>query len=215
MLDESERAEWTHEGLKLARAAWRTSLQTYDFDFDQVVINVVMLHYLERIKINESLNRKSSKKGRGLLMRSNLCIFIGRLSKDVELRYTQSGQAVAKFSLAVTRDVPNQNNEREVDFLNFVIWGKPAITLADNVTKGDMIAVESRCQTRSYEGQNGKKVYVTEFVVTSYPKFLKLKKWENDNNQSRGYNNQQSNGYPNDPFSNERPIEISDDDLPF
>lgn len=150
----------------------------------------------------------------------NQCTFIGRLSKEVEIRYTTGGKSVANFTLAIQREVATANSERVSDFLNFVVWGKPAENMANNLSKGDLIALTSRVQTRNYE-KDGQRVYITEFVVEGFPKFLKVKKWENGNGGSSGQtnnSNQNSNPYGNqdqDPFSNPGYQETSDDDLPF
>ena len=154
-------------------------------------------------------------------MSLNLCVFIGRLSKEVELRFTPNGKAVANFTLAVQRDVPNSNNEREADFLNFVVWGKPAENMANQLSKGDLIRATSRAQTRSYEDPKniGQRVYVTEFVVDGFPEFLKVKKWENgqgDSSRGQSSNSQPHSTVPSsDPFANNTYPEVSDDDLPF
>lgn len=140
----------------------------------------------------------------------NQCTFIGRLSKDVELRFTPNGKAVANFTLAIKRDIANQKGDYETDFFNFVAWGKAAENMANQLTKGDVIAVESKAQQRSYDGQDGKKVYVTEFVVNGFPKYLRVKKWENGSGNTKTDNSQSA-----DPFAGTTPYEISDDDLPF
>lgn len=156
----------------------------------------------------------------------NQCTFIGRLGKEVELRLTPGGKAVANFSLAVQRDIPNANNERETDFFNYVIWGKPAENMANQLSKGDLIRVTTRAQVRSYENpqNNGQRVYVTEFVVEGFPEFLKVKKWENggQGGSSQGQspstyqNNPPSSAQNYDPFANGNGYpEVSDDDLPF
>ena len=155
----------------------------------------------------------------------NKCVFVGRLGSDVELRYTPNGKAVANFNLALTRAVPNQNGDREADFIRCIVWNKPAENMANQLSKGDTIAIEARVQTRSFDGQDGKRVFVTEFVVEGFPQFLKVKKWENGNNNSNNgnYQNQgqpyQNQGQPTqnqDPFTNAgQPIDINDDELPF
>lgn len=156
----------------------------------------------------------------------NNVTLVGRLTKDAELKYTQSGSAVATFNLAVNRNFTNQSGEREADFINCVIWRKPAETLANYAKKGSLIGVVGRIQTRNYENQQGQRVYVTEVICENF-QLLESKK---DNRQpqqntqgnfkqdsipgmdSRGFNtNQQSN----DPFGNSSSIDISDDDLPF
>lgn len=155
----------------------------------------------------------------------NQCTFIGRLSKEVELRFTPAGKAVANFSLAVQRDIPNANNEKEADFLNFVAWGKPGENMANQLSKGDLIRVTTRAQTRSYEDPKniGQRVYVTEFVLDGFPEFLRVKKWENGGQGGTSQNqvpytnqNSQSSAPSHDPFSNNGGYpEVSDEDLPF
>lgn len=95
----------------------------------------------------------------------NKVILIGRLTKDLDLRYTQSGTAVANFTLAVNRRFTNQNGEREADFINCVAWQKAAEFVANYFTKGQQMALEGRLQVRSYEGDDGQRRWVTEVVV--------------------------------------------------
>ncbi|EAD0725604.1 single-stranded DNA-binding protein [Listeria monocytogenes] len=95
----------------------------------------------------------------------NRVVLVGRLTKNPELRYTPSGVAVATFTLAVNRTFANQQGEREADFINCVVWRKPAENVANFLKKGSMAGVEGRVQTRNYEGNDGKRVYVTEIVA--------------------------------------------------
>ena len=95
----------------------------------------------------------------------NRVVLVGRLTRDVELRYTTSGAAVGTFSLAVNRQFTNANGERETDFINAVICRKSA---ANFTSKGSLVAVEGRLQTRNYENQQGQRVYVTEVVVDNF-----------------------------------------------
>jgi len=92
----------------------------------------------------------------------NHFVGIGRLTRDPEVRYTQSGKACAKFTLAIDR----RGGERQADFIPCVAWEKTAEVIAQYVSKGQKIAVEGRIQTRSYDAQDGTKRYVTEVVVT-------------------------------------------------
>ncbi|RDI40887.1 single-strand binding protein [Falsibacillus pallidus] len=177
-----------------------------------------------------------------MILMMNRVILVGRLTKDPELRYTPSGVAVATFTLAVNRSFTNQQGEREADFINCVIWRRPAENVANFLKKGSLAGVDGRIQTRNYEGQDGRKVYVTEVMAESV-QFLEPK---NANNQDRGNasssggGNQRNQDYPfnqnqnqnqnqrsnnnnqgytrldEDPFANDgQPIDISDDDLPF
>jgi single-strand DNA-binding protein len=140
----------------------------------------------------------------------NRVVLVGRLTKDPDLKYTQSGTAVTNFTIAINRPFSNDKGEREADFVNCVIWRKPAESLANFQKKGNLIGVDGRIQTRSFEGQDGKMVYVTE-VVADTVQFLESKK--ESSNQS---NSQPSDKTENDPFKNDgTPIDISDDDLPF
>ncbi|MGG3448842.1 single-stranded DNA-binding protein [Domibacillus aminovorans] len=97
----------------------------------------------------------------------NRVVLVGRLTKDPELRYTPAGAAVATFTLAVNRTYTNQQGDREADFINCVIWRKPAENVANFLKKGSLAGVEGRIQTRNYEGQDGKRVYVTEVQADS------------------------------------------------
>ncbi|RLQ93980.1 single-stranded DNA-binding protein [Falsibacillus albus] len=175
----------------------------------------------------------------------NRVVLVGRLTKDPELRFTPNGVAVATFTLAVNRSFTNQQGDREADFINCVVWRRPAENVANFLKKGSLAGVDGRIQTRNFEGQDGKRVYITEVVAESV-QFLEPK---NSNSQERGgsYNaggqrsqdysfnqnqnqNQRSNNNNNnnnnnnkgytrldeDPFANDgQPIDISDDDLPF
>jgi single-strand DNA-binding protein len=162
----------------------------------------------------------------------NRVILIGRLTQDPELRYTPSGVAVATFSLAVDRPRPNQNGERETDFINIVVWQKLGELCAQYLRKGRMAAVDGRLQIRSYENNQGQKVRVAE-VVAENVRFLD----RGDNTPatagmgagistpnygggfgSPSYNtgSQPKDTRFEDPFGNDgRPIDLSDDDLPF
>ncbi|TFE01449.1 single-stranded DNA-binding protein [Jeotgalibacillus salarius] len=170
----------------------------------------------------------------------NRVVLVGRLTKDPDLRYTPSGVAVATFTLAVNRAFTNQQGDREADFINCVVWRRPAENVANFLKKGSLAGVDGRIQTRSYENQEGKRVYVTEVNAESV-QFLEPKNasgggqsgggsnqgYQDNNNfgQNQPRENQSNQGNQNnqnytrvdkDPFSNDgQPIDISDDDLPF
>ncbi|MDN2613324.1 single-stranded DNA-binding protein [Apilactobacillus sp. EABW-1NA] len=136
----------------------------------------------------------------------NRTILTGRLTKDAELRYSQSGNAVANFTLAVNRAFTNQQGEREADFINCVIWRKSAENFANFTRKGSLVGIDGRIQTRNYENQQGQRVYVTEVVVENFA--LLEPRQENHVQQS-----QQNNMSP---FGNQSDqVNITDDDLPF
>lgn len=102
----------------------------------------------------------------------NKAILIGRLTRDPELRYTSSNRAVCQFTVAIDRPFTNQSSgQREADFINVVAWDKTGENVGKYMTKGRLIAVEGRIQTRNYENNEGRKVYVTE-VIASNVQFL-------------------------------------------
>ena len=162
----------------------------------------------------------------------NKVFLIGRLTRDPELRYTSSNIATATFSLAVDRNFTNQNGEREADFINIVVWRKQAENVKNYLTKGSQVAIDGRIQTRSYDGQDGQKRYVTE-VVADNVQFLGTRGSSSnggDNNFAQPAFNDNATPYDfaqtpasnkttdvsNDPFADfGSSIEISDDELPF
>lgn len=153
----------------------------------------------------------------------NNVVLVGRLTKDPDLRHTANGTGVATFTLAVNRNFTNQNGNREADFINCVIWRKSAETLSKYARKGTLLGVTGRVQTRSYENNQGQRVYVTEVVAENFQLLESRSISEaREANQSKtpaensSPNNQQENSYNahSDPF-NGSSINISDDDLPF
>ena len=172
----------------------------------------------------------------------NKAILIGRLTRDPELRYTSSNRAVCQFTVAIDRPFTNQSNgKREADFINVVAWDKTGENVGKYMTKGRLIAVEGRIQTRNYENNEGRRVYVTE-VIASNVQFLESRNAQNNvedysfnqmpeppvektpydfggNEQSSPLNNneqKESVELDKDPFASfGEQIEISDNDLPF
>lgn len=162
----------------------------------------------------------------------NRVVLVGRLTRDPDLRYTQNGTAVANFTLAVNRPFTNQQGERDADFINCVIWRRPAENLANYMKKGSMVGVDGRIQSRTFEGKDGKTVYVTEVVADSV-QFLDSKGSSPQQGAGSGYDqqpsgfqqnqNQNQNQQQSQPNFNDdnifkkdgEPIDISDDDLPF
>ncbi|NRG68925.1 single-stranded DNA-binding protein [Streptococcus suis] len=135
----------------------------------------------------------------------NNVVLIGRLTRDVELRYTPNNVAVGAFTLAVNRNFKNTAGDRDADFVNCVIWNKQAENLANWTKKGHLIAITGRIQTRSYDNQQGQRVYVTEVVAES---FQVLEKRDNTANYS-------SIDEQIPPGMGGQPMDVSDDDLPF
>lgn len=145
----------------------------------------------------------------------NTVNLIGNLTRDPELRYSQSGTAVASCNIAVQRRFKNQNGDYESDFINIKAFSKTAELLAEHFRKGSKLGITGNIQTGSYENQQGQKVYTTDVVVEN------LTFVERKNSDSSGFNPNQSNYSQNNQspsksssFSKSS-IDISDDDLPF
>ena len=167
-------------------------------------------------------------------MLNSVCL-VGRLTRDPELKYTTSNIAVATFSLAVNRDFKDANGERETDFINCVIWRQQAENLANWAKKGALIGITGRIQTRSYENQQGQRVYVTEVVAENFQMLESRAAREGSNatqgNTSGAFGNdisysgpyrqqapqQQGPNFARDssPFGNVNHMDITDDMLPF
>ncbi|MDY6029992.1 MAG: single-stranded DNA-binding protein [Acidaminococcaceae bacterium] len=98
----------------------------------------------------------------------NKVILLGRLTRDPEVRYTQTGKVVCQFTLAVDRPFGNQEGQREADFIPVVIWGKQAETCGNSLSKGQRVLVEGRLQVRSYDAKDGTKRYVTEVIADRF-----------------------------------------------
>ena len=169
----------------------------------------------------------------------NDVVLIGRLTRDPDLRTTGSGISVATFTLAVDRQYTNSQGERGADFINCVIWRKAAENFVNFTSKGSLVGIQGRLQSRSYDNKDGQRVYVTEVVVDNFS-FLESRR-ERENRQANGgnfapqsneapsTNNFGGNSAPNtnnaapssntqaqDPFADSgNSIDISDDDLPF
>lgn len=146
----------------------------------------------------------------------NNVVLVGRLTKDPDLRYTNTGLAVATFTLAVNRNFTNQSGNREADFINCVIWRKQAENLANFAKKGSLVGITGRIQTRNYDNQQGQKVFVTEVLAENFqmlePRTATDQRSHTQNNFSNpGQSPAESNP---DPFSGSQ-IDISDEDLPF
>lgn len=156
-------------------------------------------------------------------MSINNVVLVGRMTRDAELRYTPSNVAVATLTLAVNRPFKNQNGEHEADFINVVIWRQQAENLANWAKKGALIGITGRIQTRSYDNQQGQRVYVTEVVAETF-QLLESRSVREGQGQGGSYapsNNQAPTQSAPDfsrqenPFGQTNPLDISDDDLPF
>lgn len=135
----------------------------------------------------------------------NNVALVGRLTRDPELRYTPSNIAITTFTLAVNRNFKNQDGNREADFINCMIWRQQAENFANWCKKGNQVGITGRIQTRSYDNQQGQRVYVTEVVADT---FQLLKKRDNSANQSNIEDQMPAS------FGATNPLDISDDDMP-
>lgn len=160
----------------------------------------------------------------------NRVVLVGRLTKDPEMKYTQTGIAVTRFTLAVNRPFKNQQGENEADFINCVAWRKQAENVVNYLNKGSQVGVDGRIQTSSFDGQDGKRVFMTEVVADSV-QFLEPKKNSQPSSQQNyqptyqqqthaaPQSNAQQTTQPNNPFANygtpNDQVVIVDDDLPF
>lgn len=148
-------------------------------------------------------------------MLNNFCA-VGRLTKDPELRRTGSGTAVTSFNLAVNRSFKNQQGEYEADFIPCVVWNKSAENVAQYCSKGSLICIVARMQSRSYENNQGQKVFVLEAVCESV-QFLETKKKEQQAQQqpqTNDFYSTQTNDLLND-FEHSTPLNIMEDDIQF
>lgn len=155
----------------------------------------------------------------------NRTVLVGRLTRDPELKYTDSGVAVATFTVAVNRQFTNSQGEREADFIRCQMWRKAAENFCNFTRKGSLVGIDGRIQTRSYDNQQGTRVYVTEVVAENFSLLESKNSSQNEQfeqnrpqNNGQNYQNKQ-NGQsspsrnPNDPFKSMP--DIKDDDLPF
>lgn len=134
----------------------------------------------------------------------NIITVQGRLVKPIELRHTQSGKAVASFSLAVDRDRKGQNGERETDFLDVVAWGQTAELAERWLSKGDLATVTGRLQMRDWTDRQGNKRKSAEIVSQSI--YFPPRRREEERHDDGG-------AYPPDDQFEE--LYDSDSDLPF
>lgn len=123
----------------------------------------------------------------------------GRLTKAINLKYTQSGKAIGSFTLAVNRNYKDANGNKQVDFIRCLAWGKVGELLDQYCGKGSLIGIVGQIQTRSYENDQNQKVYLTEVNVREIT-FLETRKESQETSEQGNTTN---------------PQEILDDDLPF
>lgn len=141
----------------------------------------------------------------------NRVALVGRLTRDPELRRTSSGKAVTSFNLAVERNF--KSDVQEADFINCVCWGKIAENTERYCSKGSMVSIDGRIQTRNYENNQGQKVYVTEVIADSV-QFIQT----NRNNNTATAPQAQTNSYVhNEPIQqfDDNELVMEEDDIQF
>lgn len=172
----------------------------------------------------------------------NKVILVGRITKDPELRFLQSGVGTVSFTIACDRQYVSQNGERGADFINCVAWRQTAEFISRYIKKGYMMSVEGHIQTRTYQDQQGQTRYVTEVVAESVqnlqPRDPNQTPGSYQQAQASGSYQQNNQGFSNQGFSNQgysqasqpRPayqsqgnnaseqmldLNVTDEDLPF
>ena len=125
----------------------------------------------------------------------NQVALIGRITKNVELRKTQSGNSCVSFTLAVQRLIKNQKGEYETDFINCVAWRQTADYMGQYIKKGYLLAITGTIQTRNYQDKDGKTIYITEVVCDNVRNLTPKEDTQNANTCNYG--------------------EITDEELPF
>lgn len=140
----------------------------------------------------------------------NRALLVGRLTRDPELRRTGSGKAVTSFNLAVERNF--KSDDQEADFINCVCWGKVAENTERYCSKGSMVSVDGRIQTRNYENNQGQKVYVTEVIADSV-QFISTR----NNNTATAAQAPVNNYVPNEPIQqfDDNELVMEEDDIQF
>ncbi len=160
----------------------------------------------------------------------NNVVLVGRLTRDPELRTTPNGIATTQITVAMNRPVANANGERVADFINVVVWRRQAENVAKYCTKGSLVGINGRIQSRSYEANDGTRRYVTE-VIADNVTFLGSKQGGASNSfednhfggdampdYSTGdvFTEAQTSDVTEDPFKDfGSEVVLSDDDLPF
>lgn len=147
----------------------------------------------------------------------NKVVLIGRLTKDPQLSFAPSGVAVAKFTLAVNRKYKKEG-QPSADFIPVVVWNKTAEAVANYMTKGKLISIAGRIETRSYEAKDGGRRYVTEVIAdeVNFLEWGKDKQSDSNSNSNRNSEHFGGSSIPSDYFGNGDMTPIDDgEDMPF
>ncbi len=138
----------------------------------------------------------------------NKFIGLGRLTKDPELRSTQSGLKITSFTLAINRNFKNKEGNYDADFLNCQAFDKRAEFIEKYFKKGNMMAITARAQTRNYDDSDGKKRFVTEFIVEEVY-------FAGSNEKKNETSIEVPQNYTSDYDTAGSEVTLSDEDLPF
>ncbi|CVH74614.1 Single-stranded DNA-binding protein ssb [Clostridiales bacterium CHKCI006] len=157
----------------------------------------------------------------------NRVVLVGRMTRDPELRRTANGTPVASFTLAMNRNFSSQNGERQADFIPCVVWNKAAENTAKYCSKGSLVGVDGRLQSRSYQNQDGRRVSVIEVICDSV-QFLETRAMSSQRNTMMDQMPQTSNQFDDSSFYDVRnndmqkdfdnsmdTYDIMDDDIQF
>lgn len=137
----------------------------------------------------------------------NIIALTGNAVRDLELKYTPTGTAIAKGTIAVRRDFKDsRTGEYETDFLNFTVFGKQAEVMSNYISKGDKFGINGKLQIDVWENNEGKKQYTPNVIVSGFD-FPDKKNQSNQNQRTQKTND--------DLFATSGPIEVNEDDLPF
>lgn len=136
-----------------------------------------------------------------MIIMMNNVFLVGRMTKDIELRYTQTNKAYGTFTIAINRPYTGQDGKREADFINIVVWGNIAENTKKFTSKGSLVGIEGRIQTRTYEASDGKKRTITEVLASSI-NFIERKqaqeesKVDKQNDPFKEFGDKINNGLP-------------------
>ena len=149
----------------------------------------------------------------------NRAVLIGRLTRDPELRRTPQGDAVTSFTLAVNRNYTDKDGQQQADFINCVVWKKSAENVEKYCSKGSMVGVEGRLQSRTYDNAQGQKVFVTE-VFCSSVQFIGSGQKSQPQPQNNAVDNTFNNTQQFDPYEfmqqdTQQHFEIDPNDIQF
>ena len=140
----------------------------------------------------------------------NKAIYIGNITKDLDLKYTSSNKAVLKFNIAVARKFAKAGDDVKADFINCIAWGKDAENITKFFAKGNKIAIEGRTQTGSYTKDDGTKGYTNDCVIEAW-EFVAPK----EQDAPKPYTSDEARQVHENTRSEVPTIDVLEDDLPF